>query len=362
MDATDQLVLQCAAVSGNQKADETAQLPFPDLSGNINWQRFLADVARHGLGPLAHRLLSNDPEKTIPGYVKKQVHHGYIQDLARTILLNSELEGILECFHEIRLPAIILKGPYLSEKVYSQPNIRTYYDLDLFVKEEDVIQANLALKELGYEQCAGKDRFWWEKPYPELVFANTFVGSLCEIHWNLLDKKRFLSCSDSITQAIWKEANTIEFCGYPVHAMTPEHLLIHLCLHLSIVHRFGKLILFRDISELLNSCGADFDWSHFRQCISRWQINSSVYYPLQFAKRLLNAAVPDEILNQIRPDYLMGRSFEALFLKKNFVSPPQYAPPDALFLALRDKKLQRYKSTLGLPYRAFRWYLKGNTC
>ncbi len=363
MDATDRLVLFCTTAIDNPNTVEGAYFSSPDAGANIDWYRFLTDIKRHGLLAPAYHLFKRSPDNGIlPEEVRQQIHDAYAQELARVLVLAKESEEVLACLSKAKVPVIILKGPYLAEKIYAQAHLRTYHDLDLLVAEQHIKETALILEKIGYQRCAGKDRFGWEQPYPELVFVNTGNGSLCELHWNLLDKTRFLQASDSMNNVVWQKATAIKLDAGPAFAMIPEHILVHLCLHLSVVHRFGKLILYRDISELLSCYQSEIDWDYFVDCIRSWQICSPVYYALSFAKKLINAAVPYPILDQVRPKHVMGRAFEAFFLRRNFVSLPQYAPTDVLWLVLRDRKSERYKAALELPYRAFRWYLKGNTC
>ncbi len=364
MDATDQLILHCANTNYHNKANQIKHLGFPQLlKDDIDWERFVTDVSRHGLLPLMHQILLELPETDgLPPKIRERLHHNYVQELARTMLLNRKLEKILVRFAEAHLPVIVLKGPFLSEKVYSQKNIRSYCDLDLLVKDDNVPLANSLLHKLDYQLCPERARFYWEQPYPESVFVQLSSGSLCEIHWNILDKRRFLPAIDEINAAIWKRATKTELFELPILTMTPEHLLIHLCLHLAIIHRFGKLILYRDLAEVSSFFNTSFDWDYFIQCVDRWHIKSQVYYPLRLAKELFGAEIPPHTLGEIRPRYLSARLFEAALERTDLVSLPQYGLKDILFLTLRDRKVQRYKSTLALPYRTIRWCLKGNTC
>jgi len=363
MDATDRLILCCAkagldSAGGGELEQLLSQVPL----GGIDWKRFVRDASRHGLLPLANHILKDSPEEShLPPDVKECLHGAYMQGAARTILLNHELRAVLARFSEANIQLMVLKGPYLSEKIYSQRNIRFFCDLDLLVSEKDVAEAGSLLNELDYRFCPERARFWWEDAYPEKVFAKT-SGSLCEIHWNILDKKRFLPANIDINNEIWENATQVQLFGLPVRQMAPEHLLIYLSLHLAVIHRFGILILYRDLAEVLNFYSNSFNWDYFVKCVAGWQVRSQVYYPLYFAAKLLDADIPDNMLREIRPRYLTARFFELIFRKTNFVSLPKYTPVDALFLALRDQKARRYKCALGLPYRVIRWHLKGNTC
>jgi hypothetical protein len=62
----------------------------------------------------------------------------------RTVVLVARLA-------EVRVRAILLKGPALAERLYDEREPRNYADTDLLVDERDVARARATLRGLGYE-------------------------------------------------------------------------------------------------------------------------------------------------------------------------------------------------------------------
>jgi hypothetical protein len=82
-----------------------------------------------------------------------------------------------------------------------------------------------------------------------------------------------------------------------------EDLLLHLCLHVSLGHQFGLgLRPFCDISETIRSYGDEIDWTQVRHRACQWAARKYVYLTLRLARDLVDAAVPEELLDALRPE------------------------------------------------------------
>jgi hypothetical protein len=87
-----------------------------------------------------------------------------------------------------------------------------------------------------------------------------------------------------------------------VLVLSPEDLLLHLCLHTSFDHKF--LLGLRacwDILETLQHHRSDIDWEQVERRAREWGVGKYVYLTLHVAKELVGAAVSVEALASLKP-------------------------------------------------------------
>ena len=89
--------------------------------------------------------------------------------------------------------------------------------------------------------------------------------------------------------------------------LSPEDLLLHLCLHAS-RHQFEfGLRLLYDIRTALDRYGREIQWDRVRSRICDWGVERSAYMALRLARELTNVSYPDALLEEIEPQALAPR-------------------------------------------------------
>jgi hypothetical protein len=84
--------------------------------------------------------------------------------------------------------------------------------------------------------------------------------------------------------------------------LSPEDLVLHLCLHTSYQHLFSfGLRPLCDIAETIAWSGHAIAWADLARRSFRWRWNRGTYLALRLAKDLVGAAVPEETLSALRP-------------------------------------------------------------
>ena len=134
---------------------------------------------------------------------------------ARNMNLYHELSHVLTVLRHDDIPVIVLKGAHLAEIVYENIALRPMCDVDLLVKKEDLTRVQRKLLETGYSP-----------------FTNRL---LLDIHWHLENSMTDLPVDMDM---IWERAQPAFIAGVKVLVLSPEDLLLHLCLHLGFHHFF----------------------------------------------------------------------------------------------------------------------------
>ena len=290
------LLLYCLGV----ETDEIRAARLEQLS-NSEWDGLIQQSGRHGVAPLLYqRLESLSSGTTIPASIVQRLREIYLYSTWKNTQLYHELAKVLGILQDDNIPVIALKGAHLAEVVCGNIALRPMSDVDLLVKKTDLSRVEEKLLEMGYgpperssieEQC--------EKSHHLVGFTKPGAAPI-EIHWTIeLPTSPFTIDVDGL----WKRARPATIADVKVLMLSPEDLLLHLCLHATYHHFFGYgLRPFCDISETIRHYQDEIDWEQIQRRIRQWGAGNCVYLTLLLARELLEAAVPDEVLNALKPD------------------------------------------------------------
>ena len=128
---------------------------------------------------------------------------------------DAELESLSCAFTNHKIYHLPLKGSVLR-KYYPNPILRIMADLDILFHEEDLKQAGMIVKELGYEveHLGGNHDVYYKKPYMNIELHRALISSSYELLYNYYID-------------IW---NRLDTSNYLVR-MNKEDFLIYLILH-----------------------------------------------------------------------------------------------------------------------------------
>jgi hypothetical protein len=105
----------------------------------------------------------------------------------------------------------------------------------------------------------------------------------------------------------WNRARSTDFGGLRALTLSPEDLLLHLCMHASVHHRFADVGLksFVDMAEVVRHYGSTLDWPAFATRANRWGVSNGVRMALKLAQEWTDLRVPagvSERLDGADPD------------------------------------------------------------
>ncbi|MDL1877778.1 nucleotidyltransferase family protein, partial [Cytophagia bacterium CHB2] len=278
----------------------------------VEWQEILRQSRRHSVAPLLyHRLKQADAGSVLPVEVWGKLQSLYLRSAAINGSLYRDLAEALTCLQASGIAVIILKGGYLARHVYDNIALRPMGDFDLLVKEADLLRANDLLVELGYRVSRNADTEALIAKYyhlPPLIKAGKIPASI-ELHWKL---ERPSARFEIDTEELWRRAQPAAFGEARASALCPEDLLLHLCIHASYHHqfRFGLRSLC-DIAEIIRHYHSRLDWEQLRERAEEWGVTKCVYLTLRLTNKLLEANVPHDVLQHLRPKELR-HSFVAM--------------------------------------------------
>ena len=277
----NRLLLYCAQT---RIPEDTLNKVKDILSFPLNWEEVLESALSQGVAPLlCHNLKKIQKSKLIPEKVMDRLEKAYYANVARNMFFYKELKRILEAFHEKGVKVIVLKGPALDKTVYGDIGLRTFGDLDLLVKEEDLAYAKKVMSDLEYvfnESYAPEE--WYRQKHFHFPYNHSDNSVQVEIHWHIMKNRPFCIQIDEW----WERTNMMKIDNYEILIPSPEDMLIHLCLHL-FKHGYPCEQTLRglcDISETLRYYRKEINWQRFQDEVNRHGINKPVYSMLFLVK------------------------------------------------------------------------------
>jgi hypothetical protein len=283
------LLLRCLSVTG----PPSSVLRQPSAV----WDEVRDMAADHGLVPLLFkRLKQNGVRASVPPTVWHRLRLAYLASAGGSTRLYRELRTLLRRLRSDGIPVMVLKGAYLAEVVYEDVTLRPMGDVDLMVPRADLPGAHAAALSMGRvgqkpedaeSRLAGSGRPW---------LTPVVCIDLC---WTF-DVPGGRSRLD--TAGLWDRARPATIAGVDVLALSPEDLLLHLCLHAAHRHGLGfGLLPFCDIAETTRRFRGDIDWVQVVERAREWEAVRYVGLMLFLARSMLNAGVPDDVLDKLVP-------------------------------------------------------------
>lgn len=266
----------------------------------VDWVEVLRQASENGLTPLLyHRLKTAVTPLPLPTLVLEHLRVASVQSAAQSLQIGHELVQILEAFRRHGIGVIVLKGGYLGQVVYESFALRTMCDLDVMVKRDDLTRAAGMLGELGYvPQFYGVEEVDYAKHHHLRPMARP-GGIRVEIHWSIARPTvRF----DVDIDGLWERARPIEIAGVEALVLSPEDLILHLCLHASFSHKFrlGMRACW-DILEVVRHYQDVMDWDEVVRRAQQWRIGRYVYLTLRLVRELLAVDIPATTIAALEP-------------------------------------------------------------
>lgn len=291
------LLLCCARSRGSSR---TAERIHDLLRADLNWDYLLRAAREHGMASLLYWHLDGVSPESVPEDVLLRLRGHFQANHLHSLYLTGELLKLLGELEARGIAAIPYKGPALSAAAYGNLALREFGDLDILVREEDVIGAADALRSLGYraqyEMSRAQETAFlrYERQYQ---FSRD-DGSTVELHWKITSRHTSFALTP---EYLWERARRVSLGGGVVPAFPPEELLLTLCVHGSL-HRWESLKWVCDIAELL-SASENLDWERLEYLAGALNSRRMLRLGLVLSSDLLEATkIPNKLLFEARND------------------------------------------------------------
>ena len=240
-----ELLLCCARTD----ADASIVSLLRDLSSpKIDWDYLFQLARRHSIVPLVYVQLQSHAADLVPPDRMVQFKQGYQENVARNLVLTSELTSLVRAFRYAGIESIPYKGPLLALLAYGDLALRRFVDLDIIVKKDDVYRARDVLTEAGYQTAVDFDQHSaLLRTQHNIQFRRDGGRVIVELHWEVASSLFALSVS---ADDLWQRLVEIELNREKVKTLSVDDTLFSLCVHGS-RHIWERLSWICDLAELI---------------------------------------------------------------------------------------------------------------
>jgi hypothetical protein len=214
------------------------------------------------------------------------------------LLTQSLLESIKQALEPGKIEFLVLKGPHLAYTVYDDPLERSWVDVDILVRPDDLARALALLAPCGITPAA----FVAGRAATSRVYYNTPLKSPLsipvELHRELSGYGRYPI--DPLE--LFQTKAGFSMNGLMLFGLGPEYLLLHLCIHMAKSYFQVEYKHLMDIQRLILKKAIQWDFFCLKAKESRCTI--AAYYALQAARNILCAEIPPKVIQRLMPPCL----------------------------------------------------------
>ena len=271
------------------------------IRGKVDWQYLIDLATHHGVVPLLYSAMKSICSDSVPGESMNRLRTIFLSNAVHNLFLARELVHLLRLFEAHGIPAVPYKGPVLAVSVYGDLALRQFGDLDILVPHMHVLRAKDLLIERGYRpefELAPAAESEHLKTDSEYNFDRE-NGVHVEIHWRLMHT--YYLGVDEDTQLVWEGLGNGAFEGVQVPHIPPEILIVYLCVHGGVKHRWDRLQWLCDVAEVIR-VHQDMDWGRAIEWSRTQHVEQFFYVGLLLAVNVLGAMLPARLARRLYYD------------------------------------------------------------
>lgn len=163
----------------------------------------------------------------------------YLKNAARSLWQESLEKEIISVFTERNIRVCLIKGNDIARSLYGDPNCRHSSDIDLLIRDEDLVAANEILLDNDYFRQDSLPLRFWKGRLHHAIYQSKINNSLLELHWDFGIPGFFNLTSNEIWNAVTRRKSGD-------YSLTPEMVLIQLFIH-HFRHAFREVKILVDI-------------------------------------------------------------------------------------------------------------------
>jgi len=266
------------------------------LSVPLQWPSLIALAEDHSVLGLTAVRLANYGEKSVPPEQRDSLRARHRSYALFTMNLTAEMFRLFDSFAAVGIEALVIKGPVLSARCYGDPGLRQYGDLDLIVRDVDILRATELMICLGYEASVPLTAIRARKIPGEYVFRQSATKLLVEFH----TERTFRYHPRPLPlEKLFQRQTRVIIDAHEIPALSPEDELVLICIH-GAKHFWEQLSYIADVAAFVSE--QRLDWGRIMSAAGEVAAERMLYVGLRLAADVLVAALPENVLQTVRSD------------------------------------------------------------
>ncbi len=225
-----------------------AHRPFPGAPlDDAAWSGLLAAARRHRLlGQLRAAVDADALPATAAQAEQARAVHRATQ--LRVLSLERGLVSVTEALTAAGVDTTVLKGSAYAHLDYPEPALRTFIDLDLLFRPDDIERAVAVLGSLGFARTLAEPRPGFDSRFDKGTTLRGAAGFEIDLHrtfvlgpWGVLVD----------IDALWEDREEFTVGGRRLRALSRQNRFLHACYHAALGDWPLRLGSLRDVAQLL---------------------------------------------------------------------------------------------------------------
>ncbi|PRX45631.1 putative nucleotidyltransferase-like protein [Prauserella shujinwangii] len=268
------------AVAGYGLAGADRPWPGGPLDDD-SWSGLLAAARKHRvLGPLRAAAGAGAlPATAAQADAARAAHRGV---LLRVLSLERELMAVADRLEESDVDFRVLKGSAYAHLDYPDPALRSFIDLDVLVRADDIGRAVAALSAAGFARTLAEPRPGFDRRFDKGTTLRHPGGFEVDLH------RTFVLGPWGVRvdlDSLWDDGEEFAVGGRTLRALSRTNRLLHACYHAALGDWPLRLGSLRDVAALLPRTGGEA--TEVRGRAAAWGVEAVVAAAVADARRLL---------------------------------------------------------------------------
>ncbi len=198
---------------------------------------------------------------------------------------------LLKALHAENVPAMLLKGPALSQTVYPHQASRGSRDMEVVAPPALTQRAVAALEARG----------WMARPYDPARGPGASCPLLhpeygeVELHWRILRSRSPAGREEEL----WEAAHTLEYEGTPASILCPADQLLYLCEYGMYPYYPSGLQWLVDCTFVIRHSGGPFDWARLVEQSRKFQLSLPTGETMAYLRSRFESSIPSETVDAL---------------------------------------------------------------
>jgi hypothetical protein len=305
-------LLECASPSHDRHR-------LPGLLRSADWARLLVLAEAHGVAGHLTACLRSLNDDVVPPEIRQTLVDRRRAQNFFTLRLTAELFRILDRFSSEGIGALVVKGPALAVQAYGDSAVRSYGDLDLLVRQQDIRRATELLSAAGFSPAVPLSAIDAGRIPGQYLFSKPDSKLIVELHNDLTLRyfPRRLPIEEFFARQIRVRLDARE-----APALSVEDELVLICIH-GAKHFWERLMWIADVAALV-SRQTGIDWQRVADSAKEVEAQRMLHTGLRLASDLLKTRLPDKVLAMVQADSVAARLAEQTC---KWLPAAGYAPP-----------------------------------
>jgi hypothetical protein len=222
---------------------------------------------------------------------QKEARVAYRTQVLRVLALERELLTVRDLLGSADIPTRVLKGTAVARLDYADPAVRSFMDLDVLVRAQDIDRTVDTLATAGFQRTLAEPRPGFDRRFDKGTTLIPPAGYELDLHRTLVLGPWGVVIDPD---GLWDEGQEFAVGGVSLRALSRPHRFLHACYHAALGDWPLRLGSLRDIAEMLR--GWDDAAAVIRPVAARWGVEAVVAAAVSDTYRLLGLATGNDLV------------------------------------------------------------------